>query len=77
MLSHLTQEIVGRRVRIVGWEHAQFIAAYLGQVPLGGVPQGTVMHLEMIGANDGDVWVKVDGLNREFAFGGDQLEFLN
>jgi hypothetical protein len=73
----LTQEIVGRRVKIVAWEHAQFIAAYLGQLPIGAIPQGTVMHLEMVGENDGDVWVKVDGLNREFAFGVNQLEFLS
>jgi hypothetical protein len=76
MLSNTTRESVGRRVRIVGWEHGQFIAAYLGRVPLGGNPQGTVVHVEMIGEDDGDVWVKVDGLDREFAFGIDQLEYL-
>ena len=38
----LTPDLVGRRVKIVDWEHARFIAGYLGRVALGETPRGTM-----------------------------------
>jgi hypothetical protein len=65
---------VGRRVRIVAWEQAQFIASFLERTRLPERLEGTIAHVETRGGED--VWVQVDGLKREYSFGPEQLELL-
>jgi hypothetical protein len=65
MLSKLSMRIIGRRVRVIAPEpHEQ--ARHLG----------TITHIDSYGSSDGDVWVQVDGHDREFVFGRGQLELL-
>jgi len=72
----MLSDLVGRRVKIARWEHDQFVAAYTGRLPICRIPQGRVTHVEMIGPDDSDIWVQLDGLEREFAFALSQLELL-
>jgi hypothetical protein len=69
-------DLIGRRVKIARWEHAQFLAAYAGRLPICRVPRGRVTHVEMTCDGESDVWVRLDGLEREFAFDPSQLEHL-
>jgi hypothetical protein len=73
MLSKLSRDIVGRRVKIIVWEQAEFIASFLERTRLPERLEGTIAHFDVRGS---DVWVQVDGLKREYAFGINQLELL-
>ncbi len=71
----IPKELVGRHVRIVQWEHRDFVTAYLERIRLEDKTEGTITHVENFGGT-GDVWVRIDGLDRAYAFGLDQLELL-
>jgi hypothetical protein len=75
MLSMMCSTLVGRRVRIVAWEQAHFIASFLERTRLPERLEGTIAHVESRGGGE-DVWVQVDGLKREYSFGREQLELL-
>src|SRR5512135_2152917 len=71
--------LIGRRVRVITWEHLNRIAYYLRRTrEHGDSLEGTVTHVEAGGesADEGDVWVQIDGLAREDVFGPSQLEVL-
>jgi hypothetical protein len=74
----ITKELVGRRVRVVAWEHLGFMTDYLRRTRHADRPEGIVTHVETFGDSDdeGDVWVQIDGLPREYVFGRYQLEVL-
>lgn len=72
----MSADLIGRRVKIAQWDYVQFLAVYGRQLPICRIPRGRVTHIEMIGEDDGDVWVQIDGLDKEFAFGPNQLEVL-
>src|SRR5512135_3214185 len=72
-------DLIGRRVRVTAWEHMNRIAYYLRRTrQYGDSLEGTVTHVEGFadGADEGDVWVQIDGLAREYVFGLYQLEVL-
>jgi len=68
------KSLVGRRVRIVTWEQGDSIVSFLERTRLSLTPQGTIRHI--CPSDNGDVWVLVDGLKRDYPFGMDQLEVL-
>ncbi len=71
--------LIGRRVRVITWEHVNRIAYYLRRTrEHGDSLEGTVTRVEACGdsADEGDVWVQIDGLAREYVFGPSQLEVL-
>ena len=72
-------DLIGRRVRVIAWEHLNRVAYYLRRTrQYGDSLEGTVTHVEGFadGDDEGDVWVKIDGLAREYVFGLYQLEVL-
>lgn len=73
------QDLLGRRVRIAAWEPLNFVAyalrrAWQHRENL----EGIVAHVEGFrgGDNQADVYVRIDGLAREYVFGPYQLEVL-
>src|SRR5512147_901090 len=71
--------LIGRRVRVITWEHLNRIAYYLRRTREHGESlEGTVTHVEAGGdsADEGDVWVQINGLAKEYVFGPSQLEVL-
>jgi hypothetical protein len=65
MLSKLSMRIIGRRVKVIAWEpHEQAHRI------------GTITHIDSYGNSEGDIWVQVEGLDREYVFGRSQLELL-
>src|SRR3954470_11661436 len=73
MMTEEASTLVGRRVRIVTWAQGDFVASFLERTRLAARPVGTIRH---VSPADRDVWVQVDGLKREYAFGMGQLELL-
>jgi hypothetical protein len=72
-------DLTGRRVRVIAWEHLNRVAYSLRRTrQYGDSLEGTVTHVEGFadGDDEGDVWVKIDGLAREYVFGLYQLEVL-
>jgi hypothetical protein len=72
-------DLIGRRVRVIAWEHLKHVAYYLRRTrEHGDSLEGTVTHVEACGegADEGDVWVQIDGLARESVFGLYQLKVL-
>jgi hypothetical protein len=69
-------ELIGRRVKVTRWEYARFLAAYAGRLPICRVPRGRVTHVELIGDGESDIWVQLDGLDRELAFDPSQLQIV-
>jgi hypothetical protein len=74
----LLKELVGRRVKVVAWEHLGLMANDLRRTQHTDRPEGTVTHVEAFGESDddGDVWVQIDGLTKECVFGLYQLKVL-
>jgi hypothetical protein len=74
----LLKELVGRRVKVVAWEHLGLMTNYLRRTQHTGRPEGTVTHVEAFVDSDdyGDVWVQIDGLTKECVFGPYQLKVL-
>jgi hypothetical protein len=76
------KDLVGRRVRIIAWEHLAFAADYRRRPPHADGPEGTVTDIEAFGDgdgdgdDDGDVWVRIDEIGWAYAFRPDQLEIL-
>ena len=69
------KELVGRRVKIVAQECLDFMTYYLRRTQHPSSPEGTVTHVEGFG-DGGDVWVRIEGLTREYVFGLYQLDVL-
>jgi hypothetical protein len=72
-------DLIGRRVRVIAWELMKLVAYHLRRTrEHGDSLEGTVTRVEACGesANEGDVWVQIDGLAREYVFGPYQLEVL-
>ena len=75
----LNDFLVGHRVRVTAWEHLDFVRYSLRQtLQRGDSLEGTVTHVEACGdsADEGDVWVQIDGLAREYVFGPYQLKVV-
>src|SRR4051812_27771631 len=68
------KEFLGRRVRITSWEHLDFFTDYLRRTRQLANIEGVVTQVEPFGNED--VWVQIEGLEREYAFGPDQFELL-
>ena len=68
--------LVGRRVRIIAWEHLAFAADYRRRPRRADGPEGTVTDVEASDDDDGDVWVQIDEIGWAHAFRPDQLEVL-
>ena len=65
MVSKITMRTIGRRVRVTAGKSQE--QAHL---------VGTITHIDSYGTGERDVWVQVDGHDREYVFGGSQLELL-
>ena len=67
----LLKELVGRRVKVVAWEHLGLMTNSLRPTQHTDRPEGTGTHVEAFGESDdeGDVWVQSDGLTTECVFG--------
>jgi hypothetical protein len=74
----LLKELVGRRVKVVAWEHLGLRTNYLRRTQHTDRPEGPVTHVEAFveSEDDGDVGVQIDGLTRECVFGLYQLKVL-
>jgi hypothetical protein len=73
------KDLIGRRVRVIAWELMKLVAYHLRRTrEHGDCLEGTVTHVEACGdgADEGDVWVQIDGLDRAYVFGPYQLEVL-
>src|SRR5512135_3254273 len=71
--------LIGHRVRVIAWELRKLVAYHLRRTrEHGDSLEGTVTRVEACGesADEGDVWVQIDGLAREYVFGPSQLEVL-
>jgi hypothetical protein len=63
------KDLIGRRVRVIAWELMKLVAYHLRRTrEHGDSLEGTVTHVEACGesADEGDVWVQIDGLAREY-----------
>ena len=72
-------DLIGRRVRVIAGELMKLVAYHLRRTREHGESlEGTVTHVEACGesADEGDVWVQIDGLTKEYVFGPYQLEVL-
>jgi hypothetical protein len=74
----ITKELVGRRVRVIAGEPLGFRTDDLRRTQRRDRPEGTVTHVEAFGDgdDDGDVWLRIDGLPWEYVFGRYQLEVV-
>ena len=73
-------DLIGRRVKVITWEHLNRIAYYLRRTREHGESlEGTVTHIEACGdsADEGGVGVQINGLAKEYVFGPSQLEALS
>jgi hypothetical protein len=67
---------IGRRVRIVSWSERDFIASFLERTRASGTPVGVVVYVERFPRGEVDIWVRVEGFEREYCFGPEDLELL-
>jgi len=65
MLSKISMRAIGRRVKVTALKSQE-------QAPL----VGTITHIDSYGTSERDIWVQVEGHDREYVFDGGQLELL-